>query len=179
MSKNYTMVQYVFPPLATTSNTALKEAILNIADTYIKEGKMIMGGSSLLYKSAEQYISENRPIPDYRISHVSNRIGVETAPIDATPPQWEPDREQLFYRIFLDASAAEDFCKSMLNLGALFAGVIVEGHSHSNLDFQYPDSVFPPEARVAEFVWPGHPNFDYQGTYPAAGLADATPWPSN
>lgn len=179
MSKNYTMVQYAFPPLATVSNPALGEAILNIADTYIKDGKMAMGGSSLLYKSAKWYVSENKPIPDYRISHVSNRIGSETAPWNTVPPQWDPNVEQLFYRIFFDAAAAEEFCQSMTNLGALFAGIIVEGQSTPALDFQYLDSLFAPEDRVAKFVWPGYPNFDYQGTYPAAGPADATPWPSN
>lgn len=176
MSKNYTMVQYVFPPQTFPTNTALRNTVLDIAGTYIKAGKMAMGESCLAYKSDATRDANNIPRVDYRVPHSSNRYVHGEDGLINLSGQWDPDLEQIFYRVFFDAEAAQEFCQSMLNYGALSARIVVEGGSTSALDFEYPDTCFPEEAHVAQFVWPGYPNFDYQGTYPSAGSADASPW---
>lgn len=179
MSKNYTMVQYVFPPRSVPDNAALRNAILDLAGTYIKAGKLAMGESCLDYKSDARRDAENIPKSDYRVPHSSNRFVHDQSGVINLSGQWPSDLEQIFYRVFFDQTAAQEFVQAMLDLGALSARIIVEGQSNPSLDFEYPDYLFPPEAHVAQFVWPGYPNFDYQGTYPAAGPADATPWPEN
>lgn len=178
MSKNYTMVQYVFPPLTMPYNVDLRKVIYDAAEGYIKAGKLAMGNSAIAYISKADQDAGNKTWFDYRDSHVSNRYYKDENGVWDTVTPWKPDVEQIFYRIFLDANAANEFIQLVLDHGALAARVITEDGAGSQMEYDYPAKVFPPEDHVAQYIWPGHPNFNYQGTYPTVGSPSATPYPS-
>lgn len=174
MSKNYHMVQYVFPPNTMPLNTALRKVIYDAAEKYIKEGKLAMGGSRGGYDPTRK----DKAWCDYRDSHLSNRFTVDENGVLNTLKMWG-NQPQVFYRIFLDLDAANEFIDLVNQYGALVARIITEEQATNNLVDGHiiPAGVFVPEERVAQYVWPGHPNFVYNGTYPTPGAPDATPFP--
>jgi hypothetical protein len=177
MSKNYHMVQYVFPPDTMPTNIELRTVIYEAADRYIKQGKLAMAGTRIWY---QPNFSNSRSYFDYRDSHISNRYfknedGNPNVWNISTP--WDVTVPQIFYRIFLDATAANEFIQLVLDHGALVARVITEEQAGLEIEgFTVPADVFTPEEVVAKFVWPGYPNFEYNGTYPTAGSPTAEPY---
>lgn len=174
MSKNYHMVQYVFPPHTMPTNIELRTVIYEAMETYIKAGKSVMNGTRFDYDASRSSL----PWSDYRDSHCSNRFIDEDTNTLITARPWK-DQPQVFYRIFLDEDAANEFINLVKEYGALLARIITEDQVTPERDgHKIPAGVFVPEEHVAKFVWPGQPTFEYTGTYPEPGPADASPYPA-
>ena len=178
MSKNYVMVQYVFPPKTMPTNTALREVIHNAAEGYIKAGKMPMCGTVYTYKDARAH-SFNDGWFSYRDSHTSTRY-VPGEDGGMTGVVMWGDQPQVFYRIFLDVHDANEFIGLVDSYGALLARIVTEDQAGTELvdGYAIPPAIFVSEDIVAKLIWPGHPDFTYSGEYPSAGPADATPYPA-
>jgi len=177
MSKNYVMVQYVFPPKTMPTNTALRAVIHNAAEEYIKAGKMPMSGTVLTYDIARSLSASNWFT--YRDGHTSTRhVPKEDGSMDIGV-MWG-DQPQVFYRIFLHVDDANEFIALVDRYGALLARIVTEDQATNEpIDgYAIPPTVFVSEDIVAKLIWPGHPDFTYTGDYPIAGPADATPYPA-
>jgi len=179
MSKNYVMVQYMFPPNTMPTNTALREVIHNAADGYIKAGKMPMFGTTFSYADARALCLQGQGWFTYKDSHTSNRFVIEQDGHVDGLRMWG-SQPQIFYRIFLDVYSANEFIALLNDYGALVARIITEAEATDQEvgGCAIPATVFVSEDIVAKLIWPGHPNFTYAGAYPSAGPANATPYPA-
>lgn len=157
MDKNYYMVQIVWPP-GLLPNAELEELTLSKYDEYIKAGKATMNGVFW------QFNNEHLPW-DYR------RSGCPLMAANGFSPK--PNEEFTVYRVFIDQNAAIEYIQFMLGVGVVSARIVTEDDKLTGqVGMEFP---FPSESRVGQRIWPGHPDFVYEGTYPAPGPADAIP----
>ncbi len=125
--KNYIVVQLVYAP-ETFPNEKLEKVLLTKIEPYIKSGRCTI---------ADSWGHTPPPNVDYRYSALSNR------------PYWTKDTEQVFYRIFFDSAAANNFIELNKLYGALQARVITE----DDIGKTVPATLkFPSNAHVRKFV---------------------------
>jgi hypothetical protein len=126
--KSYIAVQTVYAP-GTFPNAQLENVLLSKIDPYIKEGKCTV---------ADSWGEPPTPGADYRWSARSNR------------PHWDDVTNQIFYRIFFDQKAADNFIRLNLFYGAKEARIVTE----SDIGRTLPDSMtFPDDEFVSKFIW--------------------------
>ena len=128
MSKNYIVVQTVYAP-ETFPNEKLENVLLKKIEPYIKSGRCTIADSWGF-----------KPVPgvDYRYSAFSNR------------PFWTNNTEQIFYRIFFDSDAADNFINLSLLYGAKQARIV----SESDIGKTLPNTLkFPSDEYVRKFIW--------------------------
>lgn len=150
MSKSYFMLQIVYPPQAMP-NPELEEITAQEADKYIKAGKMTKA-------SVLDYLRVQSPtfVPhaDYRRAAICTRVPL-TFNEDGTGKTFgfDPEKNQVFYRIVLDQETADEFGAFCYQHGAIGVRVITE-EDRGVLD-GVPETLFdfPDDTVVAQHMW--------------------------
>ena len=171
MSKNYYVVQYVWPP-GFMPNLDVEEVTLAKFDEYIKAGKAAMNGA---YWAPKDQWDPNTKIEFNKGGFHDYRRAACPRSREAYDGGMASKVELVLYRIFIDQAAALEYAEFMLNTGAISAKIVTEEDKLTGVVGE--NLPFPSESVVGQLIWPGHPGFEYNGTYPEPGPADAEPIP--
>ena len=122
MSKNYYVVQYVWPP-GFMPNLDVEEVTLAKFDEYIKAGKAAMNGA---YWAPKDQWDPNTKIEFNKGGFHDYRRAACPRSREAYDGGMASKVELVLYRIFIDQAAALEYAEFMLNTGAISAKIVTE-----------------------------------------------------